>query len=105
MRTCLERSCRFVEPDMAVRAEAEYLQVNPSQLIDQRFVSKAFALDVGGSSIQKMNVLWRNVHPAEQMLLHERAIASPIGRRQTVELIEVQRVRAREVGGACLVKA
>ena len=54
--------------------------------------------------IQKMNVACRQIDAREEVLLHERAVASFVARRKADELVDVEGVRLREICLARLVQ-
>ena len=59
---------------------------------------------IAGAAVEEVHVIGRQVDAPEQMLLHERAVASLVVRRQPDELVDVEGVRAGEVRFAGLMQ-
>src|SRR4051794_7154419 len=97
MRARDEVRPRLVEADVAVRAEAENLQVDAARPLDGPLVLRAFGREIAGRSVQEMDAARRHVDAAEEMRLHERAIAGRIMSLEADEFVQVERRYAREV--------
>ena len=98
MRAREEGGARLVEPDMPVDADPEDQQVDSAGGGNGALEPRAFRLEIFRGAVEKVDVPRRDVHPAEEMLIHERAEAPRVPGRQSDELVEVERVRARKIG-------
>src|SRR5688572_21807715 len=85
-----ERGRWFVEPDVAVRADPQDHHVDPTRFRDGPLIAFAFGNEVWGATIQKADVLRKNVDVVEQPLFHERPVASGIAPTESYELIEIE---------------
>jgi hypothetical protein len=90
MRAGNQLARRFVEPDVAIGAETEDLEVDPTLPPDRRLVALALAQRIPGSTIQKVDLPRRHLHAIEEMALHERAIAVRVATSQPLELVEIE---------------
>ena len=95
-----QRTRRFVEPDVAIRSEAEKLHVDTAGAGDRVLVARALARRIRRHPVQHMNAAGRQVDVIEQVPAHERVIAAPVVRRDADELVEVERGRPAEIDPA-----
>ncbi len=91
---------RLVETDVAVGADAEDLDVDAARVRDRLFVARALAIRIGGRAVQKVDLIGAKIHAAEQVLVHEPAVAARVRRPDAEELVEVERPCGGEIGAA-----
>src|SRR5262245_59622699 len=89
---------RFVEPYMAVGADAQQLQVDTARRSDRGFVPIAFRIQIRSDAIQKMDSFSTEIHPSEEVTFHECAEASWMLAVDAGEFVEIERGGARPVG-------
>src|SRR4051812_48984659 len=93
----LKRVSRLVEADMAVGAEAEDHQIDAAGALDRALEARAFPVGVPDRPVKEVNLLPRNVDMVEQVAVHERTIASRIGRIDAEEFVEIEGGRRRKI--------
>ena len=91
MRGRRERVLRLVEADMAVRPEAEQLQVDTARRLDGLLVGRAHGVGVGVRALGHVRARLVNVHVVEQVLLHEVAVALVVLGVEAAVLVQVER--------------
>src|SRR5438552_2164394 len=100
-----QRARRLIEGDVAVGADAQDLQVDPAAFRDTLLVPFAEGGVVAGRPGGNIDVLPRDVHLPEEVLIHEVVVALWMIRGQTDVFVEVERRHAREVDLPRLVQA
>lgn len=88
---------RLVEPDVAVAADADKLQIDPAGSLNRSLVQGTFGVEVFGGPIQEVNLRWWQVHAGKQVVLHERPEAAGVSWPYAAEFVQVERDGAREV--------
>src|SRR5207249_3503326 len=104
-RARAQRARRLVEGDVAVGADAQDLQVDPAAFRDTLLVPFAEGGVVTGRPGGNIDVLPRDVHVLEEVLVHEVVVALRVTRRQAHVLVEIERGHAREVELLLLVQS
>ena len=83
MRAGAELARGLVEADVAVRADAEDLEVDPAGVGDRRLVAGALRFQVRAPRrSRKLICSRRNADAAEQVPLHELPVAAGVRRRR-----------------------
>ena len=90
-RARTERRAWLVESDVAVRADAQHLQVNSACLLDALLVPAAVLLNVIRHAVRHVHPTGIDVDVLEQILPHEVVVALIVFRRQTHVLVQVER--------------
>ena len=80
----------LVESDMTVRANTTDEQVDAACLLDHLLIVLALGHEVGGITIQDVDVLLRTVNMVEEVAGHESMVALGMGLRQTDILVHVE---------------
>src|ERR1051325_6929328 len=88
---------RLVERDVAVRADAQDLQVDTAAFRNALLVPLAEGRVVAGRARGNVDVVTRDVHVPEEVLVHEVVIALGVILGQAHVFVEVERRHAREV--------
>jgi hypothetical protein len=104
LRTRLPNSAalarRLVEPDVAVHAETQNLDVDAAGPRDGAFVSHALGTRIPGRAVKEVDPRRVEVHAIEQVPAHEGVIAAGIARCDTQKLVEVERDDLPKIGTA-----
>jgi len=74
---------------VAVRADAEHLDVDAARALDLRLVRLAFLLGILREAVEDVRVLQLDVDLLEQVLVHEVAVALLVRRREPVVFVKV----------------
>ncbi len=69
-----ERGARFVEGNVSVLADTEYLQINGTQLLEQSVIARRFGPKVGDSTARQVCVFRSQIDLVEKVLPHILAI-------------------------------
>ncbi len=70
-----ERGSRFIKGDMTVVANAAHEQVNFTQRANFLFVLTTFCVNIGGITIQQVDIFRLNINVIEEIAIHEAVIA------------------------------
>src|SRR5690606_9058664 len=81
---------------MAVRAEPEHLEVDAARALKRPIVACELRVEVVSVAVEKVHAIRPAAKPAEEMLLHERAVAARRILADPDELIQIERRHARE---------
>lgn len=100
------RQCvaRLIETDVSVGAETEHLQTNPSSGGDGRIIAAALGVEIGGHAVEKMDSVAPKIREREQVSFHEITKTAVRVRRDTDELVEIERRGLTEVDLASFMK-
>ena len=104
MAAWIQGPAGLVESDVSIAADTDQQQIEASQRRQFELESRAFRLVIAGSAVQEVHVSTWEVDAVEQVMLHEGAIASLAVRCEPNELVDVERVRAREIRFARFMK-
>ena len=98
VRARLQHARGLVEPDMTVRADAQHLQIDPPHVGNLLLVTRTLRVRIRRAAVEEVRVPGRDVDTAEQVALHEAAVASGVRRWNPEELVEIERRDLGEVG-------
>src|SRR5438093_1089431 len=90
-------AARLVECDVAIRADAQDLQVDTAAFRDALLVPLAEGGVVAGRARGNVDVVTRDVHVLEEVLVHEVVVALGVIHGQAHVFVEVERRHPREV--------
>src|SRR6266849_508817 len=96
-RARAQRAGRLVEGNVAVGADAQNLQVDATAFRYTLLVPVTKGRVVAGRARGNIDVLPRDVHMLEEMLVHEVVVALRMTRREAHILVQIERGHAREV--------
>ena len=104
-RPAVPRGPRLVEGDVPVVPDPQEPDVARTDRLELLFVALTFLLTLLSHSIEKVDVLRLDVDLAEEVLLHEEAVALVVGGREPHVLVQVERPDLREVQALLAVEA
>ena len=87
---------------MSVGADPEDQQVDATRRLDRVFVAANLGLQVRGIPVEEIDPRRAQPDVREEVILHEAAVAPGMRRGDADELIQVERRRGGEIGGAGL---
>ena len=85
----LEGLVRLVEADVAIVADAQQLQVNAADTVDDGVIAGALGRSVEVRAIGQVDGLGADVHMVKQVAVHEAPIALGVLLRQAAVLVQV----------------
>ncbi len=103
MRIFYKRIARFVKTDVAVKADAQKLEVNSAKALYASIVFRAFFFKVSGATVGNKGIFAANVDVVKKVLLHKKAIALLVFFGQTYIFVQIDGNRLAEVNIALVV--
>ena len=94
---------RFIETDVAGKADPQQLQIHAAGFFHHFFIAGAFGFQIGGHAVFQMRVALVDVDPVEQMEIHVIAVGVAVFRGQSHIFVQIEGFAQGEVDLACFV--